>query len=416
MNEILLEVAAAPWKFRNRKPELVRDLCSGNAAALPSVLDAFRQVNTLPTDRMEISVGKATDVCDVHEIFERENHTFQQPVYLSEKKPAAIVRGSTRENASISFQAFLSLPGKYYVSLFGQNNIVFTREEHDLKILPEVSSSHFDVLRLFATLDGVRRPNLLAKTILLINDEYGGQNYCHWVVDWLPRIKILKDKGLMPSDYLIVLPFRPMSFHIETLEIFGIPKSRVISLLRLSDFASGLIECERFISLSSCGSRFQHALQNGSRVLAGKMRSAFNVGHSSVASRKIILQRRETRKLVFSPQDQTLLGKSGFQEISTEGMSFREQVAAFSAASHVVAAHGAGLANLLFVQPMTNVLEVFPDDPWPNPVFYVISNAVKANYSCCVGVTLPLTETAPVHARDIVVPAGSLGEWLQVAV
>jgi capsular polysaccharide biosynthesis protein len=55
-----------------------------------------------------------------------------------------------------------------------------------------------------------------------------------------------------------------------------------------------------------------------------------------------------------------LLKSHGFEIVEAARMSFREQVATFSEASHVIGTHGAGLSHMVFSPPGAAALEIFP--------------------------------------------------------
>ena len=54
------------------------------------------------------------------------------------------------------------------------------------------------------------------------------------------------------------------------------------------------------------------------------------------------------------------LGEYAFEEIFLENLSFTEQINLFANSHTIVSPHGAGLANLVFSRPSTNVIEIFP--------------------------------------------------------
>ncbi len=57
------------------------------------------------------------------------------------------------------------------------------------------------------------------------------------------------------------------------------------------------------------------------------------------------------------------LSQMGFEYFLASKKSFREQVEAFAHARIVVAAHGAGMANIIFCQPGTLIIEFYPHIP-----------------------------------------------------
>ena len=56
-----------------------------------------------------------------------------------------------------------------------------------------------------------------------------------------------------------------------------------------------------------------------------------------------------------------LLRKHNFRKVYLEKMTIMEQVELFRTASHVIAAHGAGLTNVLFAPSEARILEIRPE-------------------------------------------------------
>ena len=79
-----------------------------------------------------------------------------------------------------------------------------------------------------------------------------------------------------------------------------------------------------------------------------------------------------------------LLRNHNFRKVHLEQMTIMEQVELFRTASHVIAAHGAGLTNVLFAPADARILEIRPELSsgqfcfeklfslgWPNSEFLV---------------------------------------------
>ena len=74
--------------------------------------------------------------------------------------------------------------------------------------------------------------------------------------------------------------------------------------------------------------------------------------------KKIVVLRpgAKTRRLINS--DELLLKLKGWETVALENMNIRDQMRTFAEATHIVAAHGAGLTNLLWCRPGTKVIEI----------------------------------------------------------
>ena len=97
-------------------------------------------------------------------------------------------------------------------------------------------------------------------------------------------------------------------------------------------------------------------------------------------SRKMAVRRHLSNEDEFMP----LLRKHNFRKVYLEQMTIMEQVELFRTTSHVIAAHGAGLTNVLFAPTDARILEIRPELSsgqycfeklfsleWPNSEFLV---------------------------------------------
>jgi hypothetical protein len=86
---------------------------------------------------------------------------------------------------------------------------------------------------------------------------------------------------------------------------------------------------------------------------------------SQIPSRKIYISRLrdQRRQLANEKELLALLETHGYETCFLQDMTINDQIKLFQQALTVVAPHGAGLANLLWSNPGTKVLEIFPDKP-----------------------------------------------------
>lgn len=95
----------------------------------------------------------------------------------------------------------------------------------------------------------------------------------------------------------------------------------------------------------------------------------------SGASRRSIINHNELRGCL----SEKIPEEYDFQNVQLEEMAFREQVRCFSRAKVVVAQHGAGLANIIWMNPQAVVFELGLDG---NNLFKRISRIMGHEYFC----------------------------------
>jgi capsular polysaccharide biosynthesis protein len=61
-------------------------------------------------------------------------------------------------------------------------------------------------------------------------------------------------------------------------------------------------------------------------------------------------------------------------------MPATRQIATFACASHIVALHGAGLANIVFADPSTTLVEIFPES-YGTAAYYVLAAGLGMTYA-----------------------------------
>ena len=90
-------------------------------------------------------------------------------------------------------------------------------------------------------------------------------------------------------------------------------------------------------------------------------------------NRRLFVERKgPTRTIHNIEQVQALLSRYAFETVYLEGMSIADQIVLFQSAEFVIGAHGAGLANLLFCEPGTKIIEFMPSVEL-RPFFWLIS-------------------------------------------
>lgn len=97
-------------------------------------------------------------------------------------------------------------------------------------------------------------------------------------------------------------------------------------------------------------------------------------------SDKIFISRQHSgvRKIVNEDEIFGLFEPYGFKRYHLEDLSFLEQVALFHGATAVVAAHGAGLTNLIFSDPNITMIEIFQERS--DLTYFYLAQVLQLNY------------------------------------
>ena len=119
-----------------------------------------------------------------------------------------------------------------------------------------------------------------------------------------------------------------------------------------------------------------------------------------IPRRKIFVSRTnaKTRKLVNA--EQLLIALKGWETVTLETMSFREQVRTFEEASHILATHGAGLINLLWCGVGTKVIEIQDKKMLHKKVYPLLSYHLNLKHE------IYLAETIRVPTQNKIKPKG----------
>ena len=106
---------------------------------------------------------------------------------------------------------------------------------------------------------------------------------------------------------------------------------------------------------------------------AARNRALHRLPPATAQRRRIYIQRPGTRRVTNARAIEHRLKQNGFEFHAMENLSLMEQMDVFRHAECVVGAHGGALANLIFCQPGTKVIELAPDRAY-RPCFTAISS------------------------------------------
>lgn len=179
-------------------------------------------------------------------------------------------------------------------------------------------------------------------------------NFGHWLLDCVPQALVLAD---IAPDATFLLPQQVRGFHRSTLAMVGVgPEQCVV-------WDGSPIACDRLLLFEDDGR------VGGGRPLSSLMELRRRLG---VADR---LAPRGTRRLYVSRRDareqrrwvsnqekiETVFRRRGFEVLTMADCSLEQQAEAFGNAAVVAGISGAGLADLVFAAPGTDVLVLHTD-------------------------------------------------------
>lgn len=235
----------------------------------------------------------------------------------------------------------------------------------------------------------LRRPNLFPRflettdRVISLTSPWQA-NYFHWLFDILPRLHLVERAGFDKGQIFVdcATPFQR-----DTLQLLGVTADQIIDAQRVE-----------FVSASNL---IVPSLPGVPGIMPGwacqylRNRLMRTSDRSRPTPPRIYVSRsKATRRRVDNEGELVqLLEKHDFTVVRLEELGFEEQVRLFSQAEVIVAAHGAGLANLVFSRKGTKVLEI-QSPHWVNACYFDLSYQRQLVYDYLIG-------------EDIMAPASS---------
>jgi len=242
-------------------------------------------------------------------------------------------------------------------------------------LLPEFCpNSHRRTSLIYRTIRSDPAVHLPGRTLNLAS-IYAGHNFCHWLLDAVGRAAYVRAAGLDWGDFdHVVLPDLPGATARIVTEKLAIPPAKLVRPSRIGQFT-----CELLAQPSNpCQFRVYPP------EIVAFHRSLLPPAPPAGPAR-LYLPRRGNRRIENEAEIEALLARRGFVEADpTDFTVLRGRLAA---ASHIVAVHGAALANLVHARPGARLLEVIPSsNPWP--YYRSLCAALGVEYGAVLGRSL----------------------------
>jgi hypothetical protein len=120
--------------------------------------------------------------------------------------------------------------------------------------------------------------------------------------------------------------------------------------------------------------------------------------------RKIFITRKDASNRNITNQEQLLLALKGWETITLDTLTIKEQIKVFAEATHILAAHGAGLINLLWCAKDTKVIEIQHKEFIDKKVYPILSHHLGLKHSVYLAETdkVNIKKTKNKKLKDLV--------------
>lgn len=218
--------------------------------------------------------------------------------------------------------------------------------------------------------------------IILTQGASGHNNYAHWMLDVLPRIKLLLSKMLISEIKNIYVTklnkFQNQSFSFLGLKTFKIIDPNIFRHVKADQIISVshpyYFKKTWFYAQSNLPSWIIKFLRND---ISKKVKSKKKSYKRIFIDRSDSLQNHS--KLINNNEVIKYLKSKRFKCLRLTELNLKDQISIFKNCNTIIAPHGAGLTNIAFCKKNTKVIEIIPHDN-KNYLFKRISKINKLKY------------------------------------
>jgi hypothetical protein len=223
-------------------------------------------------------------------------------------------------------------------------------------------------------LKGLTKPKKFKGTVFSLLAGGGAKYYYyHWMLDSFAKLGLLKQAGRLDEvDYFLV-PNYNTNYHRDTLSRFGIGEDKII----IEDAVRHL-QADYLMVTSYTLIEFHHP-----KWVCDFLHNSFTLPRAGQPRHKLIYIPRGdaavNRKVL---NEQALIEELkgyGFEIPFLSRMTVLEQAELFNSVKLVLGAHGSGFTNLVFCEPGTIAIELFPDK-YVRHINYDICNKMGLEY------------------------------------
>ena len=226
--------------------------------------------------------------------------------------------------------------------------------------------------RLWAASQRATAP--LPGTTLSLLTDFGATNYAHFLLDALGRLGLVAAAGIDLAAVDRILVPKPCSENARRiLAALPLPKEKIVSV---DEGDAAVLLPERLLAPTYPGVPCCYAPEPAEFLRSHVLGAA----PATPPTTRLYVDRADgSRTLENGAEVIALMREHGFSIYNPS--EHDDQPADFAAASVVVGAHGAGLANLVFCRPGTRILEFMPMDH-VRPYYFTLAVRMGIDWAC----------------------------------
>jgi capsular polysaccharide biosynthesis protein len=182
----------------------------------------------------------------------------------------------------------------------------------------------------------------------------GDANYYHYLLDVVVRLGVLEESPDIPAPERWYASVSGPPFQRELLELAGVPSDSVVDAVEHPHVSAGVLVVPSVPAMREVDPPWAVDWLRDRllpRVDGSGPRRRIYVTRTHAGNSRVVVNDEEVT---------ALLESRGFVSVDPGSLSVAEQIRTFATAEVVVGAHGAALANLVFVRPGTAIVELFP--------------------------------------------------------
>ncbi len=270
-------------------------------------------------------------------------------------------------NSSISRKYSLNLTQEFVLEIpegriWGDEGIVITNDNKLIYHKLSYGDSKINNHRIFSSYK-IPPAKYLEGNVAVISGPWWGCYY-HYLLDILPRLYLVERSNLSINNFIFNLPHK--KFHLELIKLLNIPEDKIIFIDDKNHF-----KAQNLIVPSWPG-----LLGNPPSWIPEFYKSKINISKGNLKRIYISRKKSQRRKVLNEGKIIDYLEQYGFKEVVLEDYSVKEQFSIFAGAEVIVAPHGAGLANIIYCNEGTKVIEFFAPE-YQNTCFNTLYTALN---------------------------------------